>query len=72
MPIGFVAFLLVHRRHLQRAQTREAKVTDEISEQLTDGLALGVELPRAHEKTFVKVIPRRWQGQRWNGLMRYR
>lgn len=31
--IGFVAFLLVRRRHLQREQTREAKVIDEISEQ---------------------------------------
>ena len=45
MFIGFVAFLLVRRRHLQRAQTREAKVTDEISEQQTDDLALEVELP---------------------------
>jgi hypothetical protein len=43
--IGFVAFLLVRRRHLQRAQAREAKVTDEISEQQADDLVLGVELP---------------------------
>jgi len=43
--IGFVAFHLVHRRHLQREQTRKAKVIDEISGQQTDDLALGVELP---------------------------
>jgi MYXO-CTERM domain-containing protein len=30
--IGFVAFFLVRRRHVQREQTREAKIIDEISE----------------------------------------
>jgi hypothetical protein len=44
--IGFVAFLFVRRRHVQREQTREAKVIDEISEQPKRGdLAFGVELP---------------------------
>ena len=45
MLIGFVAFFLVRRRHLQREQTREAKVIDKVSEKRTDDLALGVELP---------------------------